>query len=79
MDNNQLLDAFKEHLDEKINLVRSDLKEVITKQNGHEIRIDRLENMAGYIKVTVVTAFGAIGSLIAYLSYKLIDFWAQKS
>ena len=78
MDNTQLLQAIKEHLDQRVDEVRADLKAVTKQQNKHEIRIDRLEGMAGYIKVTVVTVMGAIGSFIAYLSYKFIDFWFHK-
>lgn len=79
MNNQELLEALTLRLDEKIDLVRGDLKEVATRQNNHELRIDRLENMAGYVKLSIVTALSAIGSLIAYLSYKMIDIWTQKS
>ena len=78
MDNSQLLQAIKEHLDQRVDEVRLDLKEVASRQQGHEIRIDRLEGMAGIIKVTVVTVMGAIGTFIAYVSYKMIDFIAGK-
>lgn len=79
MDNSQLLQAIREHLDEKIELIRQDLKEVSAKQVTHELRIDRLEGMAGYVKVAVLTAVSALGSLFAYISYKLVDFFVHKS
>lgn len=78
MDNRELLHEITKRLDEKHDLLREDIKGIVATQKDHEVRVVKLEGVAGFVKVSLVTVFGAIGSLIAYLSYKAIDIWSQK-
>jgi hypothetical protein len=79
MDHTQLLEEITKRLDEKIDLIREDLKAVTSTEKDHEVRLVKLESTAGYITNALLGGMGLVGSVLAYIIYKVIDIWAQKS
>lgn len=78
MDHQQLLDSIKDSIRESHAEMRQDIKGLDAKLDNYQERLIKVESTLGFIKLSLAGAMAAVGSVVTYISYKIIDFLVIK-
>lgn len=58
--------------------IKQDLKSLDNKLDDYNTRLVVVETNMGFIRTSLVTALAAVGTIFAYVIYKVIDFLMAK-